>query len=61
MGNLVICNSKLSETITLAITIGDWGYPRMRVNGKVVDSIVEHPEKNNYNYFLRISKNLTPN
>ena len=32
----------------------------MRVIASVVDLINEHPEKNNYNYFLRISKNLTP-
>jgi len=26
IGNLVICNYKLIETITLAITIGNWHY-----------------------------------
>jgi hypothetical protein len=51
MGNLVICNSKLIETITLVITIGNWHYSRIRVIGNVVDSITE-PRKNNYFYFL---------
>ena len=42
---------KLIETITLAITIGNWHYSSIRVIGNVVDSITE-PRKNNYNNFL---------
>jgi len=45
MGNLVICNHKLIETITLPITIGNWHYSRRRVTGDVVDSITEPPKK----------------
>ena len=57
MGNLVIFNQKLIETITLPITIGNWHYSRIRVIGNVVDSIVE-PRKNNQNYFYDDIKNI---
>jgi hypothetical protein len=50
MGNLVNCNSRLIETITLPITIGNWHYSRSGVIGSVVDLITE-PRKNTYNYF----------
>jgi hypothetical protein len=51
MGNLVICNQTVIETITLPITIGNWHYSRIRVIGNVVDSITQ-PPKNNKKYFL---------
>ena len=41
MGNLIICNQKLIETISLPITIGNWHYSRIRVVGSVVDSVTE--------------------
>jgi hypothetical protein len=51
MGNFVICNSRLIETITLPIRIGNWQNSRFRGIGNVVDSITE-PRKNNYNHFF---------
>ena len=45
IGNLVICNWKLIETITLPITIGNWHYSRIIVIGNVVDSIAETRKK----------------
>jgi hypothetical protein len=42
---LVIDNSKLIETITLPITIGNWHYSKIRVIGNVVDSITEPRKK----------------
>ncbi len=45
IGNLVIDNSKLIETITLPITIGNWHYSKIRVIGNVVDSITEPRKK----------------
>jgi len=45
IGNLVIGDSKLIETITLPITIGNWHYSRIRVIGNVVDLITEPRKK----------------
>ena len=45
MGNLLICNQKPIETITLPITIGNWHYSRIRVIGNVVESLILNSEK----------------
>ncbi len=47
IGKLVFGHWKLTEAITLPITIGEWHYSRIRVIGNVVDSITE-PRKNNW-------------
>ena len=53
IGNWVIANSKLIETITLTNTIDNWRYSRIRVIGNVFDLITE-PLKKNYNYCLLV-------
>ncbi len=57
MGNLVIFNWKLIETITLPITIGNWHYSRIRVIGNVVDSIAEPLKKITVTFYNHIKKN----